>query len=65
MVGREQEIEVGPMCGVSNVVFWLERHGYDPADAVVQAVFEAAKASARVLTDDEVHEIVRIATVDA
>jgi len=53
------------MCGLSNVVFWLERHAYDPADAVVQAVFKAAKASPRVLTDDEVHEIVKHAAVGA
>jgi 2-isopropylmalate synthase len=65
LVGREQVIEVGPMCGLSNVVFWLERHGYEPADATVQAVFKAAKASPRVLTDDEVHEIARSAAVGA
>ena len=27
MVGREQEIEIGPMSGKSNVVFWLEQRG--------------------------------------
>ena len=27
MVGREQEIEVGPMSGRSNVMFWLEKRG--------------------------------------
>src|SRR6185295_16707912 len=27
LVGREQEIEIGPMSGKSNVVFWLEKHG--------------------------------------
>jgi hypothetical protein len=27
MVGREQEIEVGPMSGRSNVIYWLERRG--------------------------------------
>ena len=27
LVGREQEIEVGPMSGRSNVVFWLEKRG--------------------------------------
>ena len=27
LVGREQEIEVGPMSGKSNVVFWLEQRG--------------------------------------
>ena len=65
MVGREQEIEVGPMCGLSNVVFWLEHHGYKADDAVVQAVFKAAKASPRVLTDSEVHDVARGATATA
>jgi len=65
MVGRTQEIEVGPMCGLSNVVYWLEHHGYEAADATVQAVFKAAKASPRVLTDAEVHDIVKHAAVGA
>ncbi len=65
MVGREQEIEVGPMCGLSNVVFWLEKHGYEAADPVVQAVFKAAKASPRVLSNDEVHAIAKHAAVGA
>ncbi|MGH7725274.1 MAG: LeuA family protein [Candidatus Eiseniibacteriota bacterium] len=65
MVGREQEIEVGPMCGLSNVVYWLEHHGYEAAEPVVQAVFKAAKASPRVLTDEEVHGIAKHAAVGA
>ena len=65
MVGREQEIEVGPMCGLSNVVFWLEHHGYKADDAIVQAVFKAAKASPRVLTDSEVHDVARGAAATA
>src|SRR5437762_794420 len=28
--GREQEIDIGPMSGKSNVIFWLERHGIEP-----------------------------------
>jgi isopropylmalate/homocitrate/citramalate synthase len=65
MVGREQEIEVGPMCGLSNVVYWLEHHGYKADDAVVQAVFKAAKASPRVLTDSEVHDVAKHASAVA
>jgi len=65
MVGREQEIEVGPMCGLSNVVYWLEHHGYAAEEPVVAAVFKAAKASPRVLTDDEVHAIARHTQVGA
>jgi 2-isopropylmalate synthase len=65
MVGREQEIEVGPMCGLSNVQYWLERHGYKADDGVVQAVFKAAKASPRVLTDQEVHDVAKQASAVA
>src|SRR5438874_1174692 len=30
VLGRQQKIEVGPMSGESNVVFWLERNGIEP-----------------------------------
>lgn len=59
LVGREQEIDVGPMSGKSNVVFWLERHGIDPTDQLVDRVFQRAKASATVLTEEEILAEVR------
>lgn len=57
MVGRVQGIEVGPMSGASNVTYWLQAHSIEPTDARVQAVFSAAKESARTLTDDEIRAI--------
>jgi 2-isopropylmalate synthase len=54
LVGREQLIEIGPMSGKSNVVFWLERRGLPATDALVDRIFTKAKASATVLTDDEI-----------
>src|SRR6058998_3553280 len=51
--GREQRIEVGPMSGESNVVFWLERHGYAATRERIDRLLEAAKASDRLLTDAE------------
>jgi isopropylmalate/homocitrate/citramalate synthase len=54
LVGREQEIEVGPMSGKSNVVFWLERHGIPCSDPVVDRVFAKAKSSTTVLTEAEI-----------
>jgi isopropylmalate/homocitrate/citramalate synthase len=54
LVGRAQEIEVGPMSGKSNVIFWLERHGIAPSDELVDRVFRRAKASSTVLTLDEI-----------
>lgn len=59
LVGRKQVIEVGPMCGLSNVQFWLRERGIEPADGLVRAIFEAAKASTRNLADDEVEAICR------
>jgi 2-isopropylmalate synthase len=56
MVGREQEIEVGPMSGKSNVVFWLERRGLPADDQVVDRIFARAKASACVLTEEDIRQ---------
>jgi 2-isopropylmalate synthase len=58
LVGREQEIEVGPMSGRSNVVFWLEKRGLPVSDEIVDRVFAAAKASNRTLTHDQVQTLV-------
>jgi isopropylmalate/homocitrate/citramalate synthase len=52
--GLEQKITIGPMSGRSNVVFWLQRHGYDASDAVVDKVFEAAKKSDCLLTEAQI-----------
>ena len=41
LVGREQEIEIGPMSGKSNVVFWLESRGLPVTDEVVDRIFAA------------------------
>jgi 2-isopropylmalate synthase len=56
MVGREQTIEVGPMSGRSNVVFWLEKRGLTVTDAQVDRIYGKAKASATVLTEDEIRQ---------
>ncbi|HEY7292076.1 MAG TPA: LeuA family protein [Vicinamibacterales bacterium] len=58
LVGREQTIEVGPMSGRSNVVFWLESRGLPASDETVDRVFAAAKASNRTLTHEQVQAIV-------
>jgi 2-isopropylmalate synthase len=54
LIGREQQIDVGPMSGKSNVVFWLERHGHTATDEVVDRIFSKAKSSSTVLTDAEI-----------
>ncbi len=52
--GLEQVIEIGPMSGKSNVIFWLERKGIAPSDELVDRIFQSAKASDRCLTEDEI-----------
>ncbi|HXI27688.1 MAG TPA: LeuA family protein [Vicinamibacterales bacterium] len=58
LVGRAQEIEVGPMSGRSNVIFWLESRGLPATDEIVDRVFAAAKASNRTLTHEQVQSLV-------
>jgi len=58
LVGRHQEIEVGPMSGKSNVIFWLESRGLPVTDEIVDRVFAAAKASNRTLTHERVERLV-------
>jgi 2-isopropylmalate synthase len=57
LFGLDQVIEIGPMSGKSNVLFWLERHGIPADDALVTRIFDAAKQSARVLTESEVQAL--------
>ena len=57
LIGRRQEIEVGPMSGESNVVYWLESRGIEPSADRVSAVFQRAKSVDRVLTDAEIRAV--------
>jgi 2-isopropylmalate synthase len=63
LIGREQEIEVGPMSGKSNVVFWLEKRGLPATEEVVDRVFAKAKGSTTVLTEAEIRAAVTEAKV--
>ncbi|MBI2267777.1 MAG: 2-isopropylmalate synthase [Armatimonadetes bacterium] len=57
-VGRTQEIEVGPMSGESNVVYWLGRRGIPADEALVRKVLARAKESDHTLSESEIKEIV-------
>jgi 2-isopropylmalate synthase len=56
--GLEQSITIGPMSGRSNVIYFLEKRGIEATDEVVDRVFEAAKKSAAILTEEQVEELV-------
>jgi 2-isopropylmalate synthase len=58
LFGLEQVIDIGPMSGKSNVLFWLERHGIPAADDVVDRIYKHAKASDHTLSEAEIRECV-------
>ena len=58
LVGRKQDIQIGPMSGRSNVIFWLEQHRLPVSDSLVGKIFARAKESDHVLHDQEIMEII-------
>ena len=54
LFGLEQIIDIGPMSGKSNVLFWLERHGIAASDGTVERIFARAKSSDHTLTEAEI-----------
>ncbi len=60
--GREQEICIGPMSGLSNVRYWCRKRDIEPTDDLAKAILATAKQSKRLMTDEEVFEVVAAAT---
>ncbi|MCC6877677.1 MAG: 2-isopropylmalate synthase [Sandaracinaceae bacterium] len=56
--GREQEICIGPMSGISNVKFWCRKRDIEPTDVLVKAILHAAKSQKRLMTDGEIRAVV-------
>jgi len=54
--GLEQIIDVGPMSGKSNVIFWLERHGKPVTEEFVERIYKRAKSSDHTLSETEILE---------
>ena len=61
--GMDQIIDVGPMSGKSNVIFWLERHGISATDDAVDRIYQRAKQSDHTLSEAEILECVAVKTV--
>ncbi len=57
MVGREQEICVGPMSGLSNVLHWMQRHAIPHDLELAREILKRAKLSDQILTDGEIEAI--------
>jgi len=63
LFGLEQIIDIGPMSGKSNVLFWLEKRGIQATDERVAAILSKAKQSDRLLTTEEVLEAIHVTSV--
>ena len=59
LVGREQEVDVGPMSGRSNVIFWLEKRGLTVSDEIVDRILAEAKKSDSVLGEEKIRAVLR------
>jgi 2-isopropylmalate synthase len=58
LFGLEQIIEIGPMSGRSNIVYWLGKRGIAASDEIIDRIFAAAKQSACVLSESEILALV-------
>jgi 2-isopropylmalate synthase len=56
--GLEQVVEIGPMSGKSNVIYWLERRGIEASEERVSRIYDHAKKASSVLADDEIMQLV-------
>ena len=56
--GLEQVIEIGPMSGKSNVIYWLEKRGIEANEERVSRIYDRAKQASAVLADDEIIQLV-------
>lgn len=57
LFGLKQKIEIGPMSGKSNVLFWLTENGIEATDDRVNRIYGAAKQSKRLLTEEEIRSL--------
>jgi 2-isopropylmalate synthase len=56
--GLEQVVEIGPMSGKSNVIYWLEKRGLEASEERVSRIYDRAKQASAVLADDEIMRLV-------
>ena len=59
LFGLDQIIDIGPMSGKSNVLFWLEQRGIPASEEVVEKIYTRAKSSDHTLSEAEIRECLR------
>src|SRR5881396_2476415 len=58
LFGLEQVIEIGPMSGKSNVIYWLEKRGIEASEERITRIYTRAKESVSVLAEDEIRQLI-------
>jgi 2-isopropylmalate synthase len=58
LFGLDQIIEIGPLSGRSNVIYWLEKRSITASDDLVDRIFAAAKQAERILTEEQIQTII-------
>jgi len=58
LFGLEQTIDIGPMSGKSNVIYWLERNHIQATDEIIERIYARAKSSIQTLSEAEIRECV-------
>src|SRR5688572_29350091 len=58
LFGLEQVVEIGPMSGRSNVIYWLEKRGIEASDERVGRIYDRAKQASSVLAEDEIMQLI-------
>jgi 2-isopropylmalate synthase len=58
LFGLEQVVEIGPMSGKSNVIYWLEKRGIEASVERVGRIYDRAKQASSVLAEDEIMQLV-------
>jgi 2-isopropylmalate synthase len=56
--GLKQVIEIGPMSGKSNVIYWLESRGIEATEERITRIYERAKSSTAVLEEHQVMHLI-------
>ena len=54
LFGLEQSIDIGPMSGKSNVIYWLERNNIPATDERIDRIYSLAKSADHTLTEAEI-----------
>jgi len=58
LFGLEQVVEIGPMSGKSNVIYWLQKRGIEASEERITRIYGRAKESSSVLAEEEILQLI-------